>query len=76
MNVFNFRWCMQTVPLLTAIEEHQVGIVLDTLRNEVERRRISLYQYFKDFDRVFTHADCTRKLHLQIIKLPAVVISS
>ena len=46
---------IHTQPLNTLdseADEVKVSQVLDRLRNEVKKRRLMLYPYFRDFDRV------------------------
>ena len=37
---------------MTEAEEHQVEDILMTLADQVRKRRLMMYQYFKDYDRV------------------------
>lgn len=43
---------LQTIPPLSAAEEAQLEKVLNKIREQVNERRIMMYQYFKDYDRV------------------------
>ena len=51
LNVFGV--CLfQNLPQLTAEEESRVSGVLAKLAEQVQKRRLMMYQYFKDYDRV------------------------
>ncbi len=61
---------MQNLQILTDREEQRVNEVLSQIAETVQKRRIMMYQYFKDFDRVskrtnlvcrtFTDSKCRR----------------
>lgn len=41
--------------LKTEAEEQQLDAVLERLKTEVRTRRLMLYPYFRDYDRVSSH---------------------
>ena len=43
---------LQTIGTLTENEEGRLQQVLDKIKEQVKERRIMMYQYFKDYDRV------------------------
>ena len=43
---------LQGLAVLTPEEDARLGIVLGQLRDQASRRRLMMYQYFKDYDRV------------------------
>jgi len=59
----------QNLSVLTEEEGAHIGNVLDTLAGEVRRRRLTMYQYFKDYDRskgysrIITRNQFCRVLH-------------
>lgn len=43
---------MQTLKPLTEAEETRIAVVLSEIAEQVRRRRLMMYTYFKDYDRV------------------------
>ena len=44
--------CLQNLPVLSEEEEIRVKQVIDQLKEQASKRRLMMYQYFKDYDRV------------------------
>ena len=51
-------FCTQNVAKLTEAEDQRVYEVLGEIADKVQKRRIMMYQYFKDFDRVNIQIYC------------------
>lgn len=47
-----FIICFQAPNLLSAAEENRVNEILNQIAETVRKRRLMVYPYFKDFDRV------------------------
>ena len=58
----------QNLETLTQEEERQVRDVLTDLSEQVQKRRLMVYQYFKDYDRVHTllNLDYNKLIYVEI----------
>lgn len=45
-------YLIQTLKPLTEAEEARIAVVLSEMAEQVRRRRLMMYTYFKDYDRV------------------------
>ena len=50
--LLKWMFISQSTQVLTEAEDQRVCEVLDEIADKVQKRRIMMYQYFKDFDRV------------------------
>ena len=60
---------MQSLPILTEWEEERVAAVLQLLRDQVIQRRVMVYPYFKDYERVSASLQGLDCVSFQIIFL-------